>query len=386
MAKQLTTFPDAPIIEKVMMEGDLSGLTTEQRLAYYKSVCETLKLNPITKPFEYITLDKKLVLYATKDCAAQLRKKHRISIKITSREQHEGVYVVTVNAWIPTSGYPSTENGPRREDEAIGAVPTTVTRDGETFPITAASLANAIMKAETKAKRRVTLSICGLGMLDESEIEDRDMDQRSPNEIAERNVRQATANATGETAQPLSTSIKLTTGEVTKDNWREVVVHVGKDDGMKWKKVGELDRNVIEWMYNKWRNNLTPSASVEDLRLKKAIEFAYTETVSGDAKTGDGQGAEIKPIATGTPVAQQPSAKEAAIADLLGRIQDLVLTEEQAVKYCIENGIANEGTTRFDQMKEQILLYLCTPKGWSVFKGIVEQAVRPKPKWKGQKK
>jgi len=31
--------------------------------------------------------------------------------------------------------------------------------------------ANAIMKAETKAKRRVTLSICGLGFLDESEIE-----------------------------------------------------------------------------------------------------------------------------------------------------------------------------------------------------------------------
>ncbi|ENE1758084.1 hypothetical protein ABM325_001822, partial [Campylobacter jejuni] len=33
------------------------------------------------------------------------------------------------------------------------------------------NLANAIMKAITKAKRRVTLSICGLGMLDESELE-----------------------------------------------------------------------------------------------------------------------------------------------------------------------------------------------------------------------
>ena len=33
-------------------------------------------------------------------------------------------------------------------------------------------LANELMKAETKAKRRVTLSICGLGMLDESEIDD----------------------------------------------------------------------------------------------------------------------------------------------------------------------------------------------------------------------
>jgi hypothetical protein len=33
------------------------------------------------------------------------------------------------------------------------------------------ALANAIMKCETKAKRRLTLSLCGLGMLDESEIE-----------------------------------------------------------------------------------------------------------------------------------------------------------------------------------------------------------------------
>jgi hypothetical protein len=33
-------------------------------------------------------------------------------------------------------------------------------------------LANALMKAETKAKRRATLSICGLGMLDETEVED----------------------------------------------------------------------------------------------------------------------------------------------------------------------------------------------------------------------
>jgi len=31
--------------------------------------------------------------------------------------------------------------------------------------------ANAIMKAETKAKRRVTLSICGMGWTDESEID-----------------------------------------------------------------------------------------------------------------------------------------------------------------------------------------------------------------------
>jgi hypothetical protein len=50
-----------------------------------------------------------------------------------------------------------------RVDESIGAVPVENLK-GE-------AKANAIMKGETKAKRRVTLSICGLGMLDESEVE-----------------------------------------------------------------------------------------------------------------------------------------------------------------------------------------------------------------------
>jgi hypothetical protein len=50
-----------------------------------------------------------------------------------------------------------------RHDESIGAVPIEGLK-GE-------NRANALMKGETKAKRRVTLSICGLGILDESEVE-----------------------------------------------------------------------------------------------------------------------------------------------------------------------------------------------------------------------
>lgn len=49
-----------------------------------------------------------------------------------------------------------------RTDCATGAVPLGNLK-GE-------ALANALMKAETKAKRRATLSICGLGLLDETEV------------------------------------------------------------------------------------------------------------------------------------------------------------------------------------------------------------------------
>lgn len=51
-----------------------------------------------------------------------------------------------------------------RTDESIGAVPIKGLQ-GEAMAI-------ALMKGETKAKRRVALSICGLGFIDESEIED----------------------------------------------------------------------------------------------------------------------------------------------------------------------------------------------------------------------
>lgn len=144
----------AKLLEQVVVGGDLSQLSPSQRLEYYRRVCESLGLNPLTKPFDYIVLNGKLTLYARKDCTEQLRSLRGVSISIVARELHEsiGVYAVTARA--------TTKDG--RVDEAIGAVSIAGLK-GE-------QLANAFMKAETKAKRRVTLSICGLGMLDETEI------------------------------------------------------------------------------------------------------------------------------------------------------------------------------------------------------------------------
>jgi hypothetical protein len=144
---------DSSMIEKVVVGGDLSPLTPAERLAYYRAVCESVGLNPLTKPFDYIRLNNKLVLYAKRDATDQLRDKRKVSVVILSREKVEDVYVVTAKATMPDG----------RTDESIGAVSVAGLRGD--------SLANAFMKAETKAKRRVTLSIVGLGWLDETEIE-----------------------------------------------------------------------------------------------------------------------------------------------------------------------------------------------------------------------
>lgn len=139
--------------EKALIQGDLSSLTPDQRLNYYKSVCESVKLNPLTKPFEYITLNGKLTLYAKRDATDQLRKINKVSIKITDVKTVNDVYIVIAEA----------KDADGRDDSSTGAV--------NIKGLTGDALANALMKAETKAKRRVTLSICGLGLLDESEVD-----------------------------------------------------------------------------------------------------------------------------------------------------------------------------------------------------------------------
>lgn len=145
--------PDISIMHDVIVKGDLANLTPEQRAAYYVTVCQSIGLNPLTKPFEYIKLNGKLVLYAQKGAADQLRGMHKISIGPPAIEYEEGLVVVTVTG-TDASG---------RQDTEIGAV-ALGNLQGE-------ARANAIMKAITKAKRRLTLSMCGLGMLDEIEVE-----------------------------------------------------------------------------------------------------------------------------------------------------------------------------------------------------------------------
>jgi hypothetical protein len=145
--------PAGDIIENVLIKGDLGKLTPAERSDYYLRVCESVGLNPLTKPFEYIVLNGRLTLYALRGCTDQLRAIHEVSVVALDESERDGVYIVTAKV----------RNGKGRTDMAKGAVMIGNLR-GEV-------LANAMMKAETKAKRRATLSICGLGMLDETEID-----------------------------------------------------------------------------------------------------------------------------------------------------------------------------------------------------------------------
>jgi hypothetical protein len=144
---------NAELFEKVITANDLAGLTSVEKVMYVSRVCESLGLNPLTKPFQLLKFNGKEVMYATKDATEQLRKIHNVSIDSLDTKIIDGIYIVTASA--------SLLNG--KKDSSTGVISITGLRSD--------ALANAMMKAETKAKRRVTLSICGLGMLDESETD-----------------------------------------------------------------------------------------------------------------------------------------------------------------------------------------------------------------------
>ena len=135
-----------------LSKGEGGRLDDNGKAEVTRQICETVGLNPATIPIQWINLSGKLVPYFTKGATDQIRQAHGISVEILERRVENDLSVVRCRA--------TTKDG--RQDESIGAV--------SVKGLTGEALANAYMKSETKSKRRVTLSIMGLGLLDESEI------------------------------------------------------------------------------------------------------------------------------------------------------------------------------------------------------------------------
>jgi len=209
---QLQTKNDSSVIQKLVLDGDISQMSKEQRVNYYTQFCQSLGLNPLTQPFQIIKFQGKEKLYATKDCTEQLRKIHGVSITDIASQKIEDVYVVTAKAM--------DKNG--KVDTSTGAV-TISNLKGD-------ALANALMKAETKAKRRVTLSICGLGILDESETDT--MKEAITEDVQAVEVPSAPKQRTLNDEQFQAMMVKIRAGEFLKDgvtlvrDWAVANVHL----------------------------------------------------------------------------------------------------------------------------------------------------------------
>lgn len=194
--------PIGVLMERIIAAGDISALAPDERAHYLIRVAESIGLNPLTRPFDLIPgQGGKLVLYANKGAADQLRRMYGLTSRVVSRETVEGVYVVEVEV-----------GDGRRSETNIGAVPIKGLQ-GE-------ALANALMKTITKGKRRATLDFCGLGVLDESELDGlrgaREFDAPTHDDLRERQVDEMPA-------RPAVSGAVVTPEESSQEPWGEVI-------------------------------------------------------------------------------------------------------------------------------------------------------------------
>jgi hypothetical protein len=167
-------------LERFLVDNDASQLAgnAQTRALYYLEMCRRYGVDPFTQPFDWIpgSDGKGLTLYPNKEFAAQRRKKSGISCTVLE----SGV--------MPSDGTP----GPQvyfvrmqgktidgRVDEEIGVVPFT---DAMGRPIDPMSKSNAMKRAFTQAKRRVTLSLEGCGADEPSRGYNEDTTQSQPSQ------------------------------------------------------------------------------------------------------------------------------------------------------------------------------------------------------------
>ncbi|MEG4420808.1 hypothetical protein QUA70_19775 [Microcoleus sp. LAD1_D5] len=147
-------------IDYLDLPKDLSRLSKSKQNQIYTETCDRLGLNPLSFPLDLIKGKNGSTLMINEIGASQLRAKHSISIAVKSHEllpyqetitDPETRTEKTVTRYLAIVTVTATCGD--RTEEATGAV--------EAFGSMMRS--NAIKKAETQARRRATLAMCGQG-------------------------------------------------------------------------------------------------------------------------------------------------------------------------------------------------------------------------------
>jgi hypothetical protein len=293
----LTIQDGGALLERVIVQGDLSKLSPTERVVYYKQVCERCGLDPLMKPLEFITLNNKLVLYALRAATDQLRKLHHVSIEILKRERVDDTYLVTARATMPDG----------RADESMGAV--------NLKGLAGDALANAYLKAETKAKRRVTLSICGLGMLDETEVETIPGARITPSAGVEEQL----------TRQELErvTEVTMNVAEWIAQGSIGDAVYEMENAGL------NAEQQIVLW--TRFDSKQRSAMKKEQARMKAAAKQLSAPAEKGGSDAGDSVPGNV--VAGAAHPNNADTISEAAHKRLEARISELKLDREAVKKY-----------------------------------------------------
>jgi hypothetical protein len=146
------------MIDSIVVTQDLILLSDEDRKKFYVQTCEAIGLDFRTSPLRYFEqIDRNgkrvLILYALRNASSQLAMNHGISVKLSEATIQNDTVWFTATA----------TNALGRTDSAVGAV--------SLKDLSGKAYADALMAAQTKARRRAILDMAGHSLTDESEIE-----------------------------------------------------------------------------------------------------------------------------------------------------------------------------------------------------------------------
>jgi len=141
------------LAERLIIHNDLTKLSAKERLDFYRAKCRWYGLDWRLAPFDYIMTKQGVKLHLNATGTDLLRAQKKITIVDSKWEIVGQLVVSTVEGQMPDG----------RRDREIGAVSIANARGDD--------LANAIMKSMTKAKRRLVISMGGIGTDEDTEAE-----------------------------------------------------------------------------------------------------------------------------------------------------------------------------------------------------------------------
>lgn len=141
---------------------NLEAMTEEQRQQYIRNVCAHLGVPDNLNLVNVGLIDedqgpRRMVAFVKRGAYEVIRAKHGISTEIAKTENLNGSFVVTA-VGVDKSGRKEMALGAKYIDQLSGK-----------------ALDDAIMTAQTRAMNRATLQFIGAGILDESEVQNRDV-------------------------------------------------------------------------------------------------------------------------------------------------------------------------------------------------------------------
>ena len=176
----------SPDMLAILARGNIASLSEEDRTRYILALCDALGLDPRFKPVDLIPgQGGALIPYLNRGATDSLAR--REGIQRTTVVFPKVVEIDGVKCVLCVARATDTKTG--RYEERVA---TAISRDHQ----------NVFMKVETKAIRRATIAVLGVGMLDESELD---------------GIRGADALAEGARAQALQAHVEATTQRIAME-------------------------------------------------------------------------------------------------------------------------------------------------------------------------